>query len=74
QGTCITNYHFDKERFPVDYYVLTRRGRARFKPEKHAVTPEPDLVDAYLYYDAKPVWQMFIHNRAENYIRIVRGK
>ncbi len=71
QGICFTDYTFDTEKFPPDYYVLSRRGKIRFRPELR--TDTPGTVDAHRYYTKKPLWSLALNGQSENTIKIVKA-
>lgn len=71
RGICFTDYTFDTEKFPPDYYVLSRRGKIRFRPELR--TDTPGTVDAHRYYTKKPLWSLALNEQPENTIRIVKA-
>jgi 4-amino-4-deoxy-L-arabinose transferase-like glycosyltransferase len=71
-GKCLTAYTFDKETIRPDYYVLTRRGKIRYMSRFDRWEEKSGLI-AYKYYDSpSPAWQLFIDNRPENFIKIVK--
>lgn len=73
-GKCITKYRFDRSNYPVDYYVLTRRGRIRYNFSSGNGTYRGRTIDAYKYYDApNPDWHIYIGDRPENYIKIFKS-
>jgi 4-amino-4-deoxy-L-arabinose transferase-like glycosyltransferase len=71
-GKCITDYQFDKEKYTIDYYVLTRRGRIKYNPFFNSrLGKRENFSQAFKYYDrTNPVWEMTIGNRPENFIKI----
>lgn len=72
-GKCITKYRFDRLSYPVDYYVLTRRGRIRYNFSSGNGTYRGRTIDAYKYYDRPdPVWHLYIDSRPENYVKIFK--
>lgn len=72
-GKCITKYRFDRSNYPVDYYVLTRRGRIRYNFSSGNGTYRGRTIDAYKYYDRPdPVWHLYIDSRPENYVKIFK--
>lgn len=65
QGKCLFNKTPEEFKNSIDYYVLTRRGQAR-----------RDFVTVNIFSDTgkKPVWELKIDGREENYIKIYKGK
>lgn len=71
-GRCLTAYTFDKSTIQPDYYVLTRRGKIRYMP-RYDRWEEKSGLTAYKYYATPdPDWQLFIDDRRENFIKVVR--
>lgn len=73
RGHCITSYNYETGEYPIDYYVLTRRGRIRYGPERddrrRITTTRP-----YEYYDRDdPVWRLDINGRPSNSISVFRA-
>lgn len=69
-GRCLTAYTFDPTVVKPDYYVLTRRGQIRYMSRYERWERLSGLV-AYRYYQAPdPIWQLQIHNRPENFVKI----
>jgi hypothetical protein len=74
KGKCLTDYKFDQKKYPIDYYVLTRRGKIRYEPNYARLNVEPNVVNALSYYSQKnPVWELFIDNRQQNYVKIYKS-
>jgi len=73
-GKCLTDYKFDQKKYPIDYYVLTRRGKIRYEPNYARLMTDPNVVKALPYYSQKnPVWELFIGNRPQNFIKIYKS-
>jgi len=73
RGKCLTDYKFDQTTYPIDYYVLTRRGKIRYQPDL-AKRQKEGNVAAYKYYDrTNPVWELNINGRPKNYIKIFKA-
>jgi len=74
-GKCITDNRFDKEKYKIDYYVLTRRGRIKHTPYYNSrVGKYPDFSQAFKYYDrTDPFWELYINDRPQNYVRIFKA-
>jgi hypothetical protein len=67
QGKCLTAYNVNSETTKIDYYVLTRRGKIRYKGNR-------DGAGAKKYYEAaNPVWELYIDDRPDNYIKIYKS-
>lgn len=67
KGTCLTKYKVNQTTNPIDYYILTRRGKIRYQGSH-------DGAGAKKYYSSdNPVWELLIDNRPENYIRIFKS-
>lgn len=71
-GKCLTAYTFDKENIQPDYYVLTRRGKMRYM-SRYPRWERLSGLTAYQYYGIeRPDWELYIGNRPENFIKVVR--
>ncbi len=75
KGKCFTKYAFDQEKYEVDYYVLTRRGKIRYYGENSRKWKDKDdAVQAKSYYSKKnPEWLLEIDGRPDNYVKIVKA-
>ncbi|MGB4833417.1 MAG: glycosyltransferase family 39 protein [Candidatus Moraniibacteriota bacterium] len=71
-GHCLTAYTFDGNEIKPDYYVLTRRGEARYM-SRFTRWERLSGLTAYQYYaEPHPDWQLFIDGRPGNFIKVVR--
>ncbi len=73
-GHCLTAYTFDGNEIRPDYYVLTRRGEARYMSRFDRWERLSGLV-AHRYYRQTaipPVWSIDIDNRPGNYIKVFK--
>lgn len=75
KGKCLTDYKFDQSKYPVEYYILTRRGKIRYEPNYYRLIEEPNVIKALSYYSQKnPIWELDIDNRTQNYIKIFKAE
>ena len=65
RGKCIITTKFDREKYPVDYYVLTRRGQSRMNFR---------IIQQFEEKKITPDWELFIGGRSENYIKVISAK
>jgi hypothetical protein len=73
KGKCITDYQFDENQYPIDYFVLTRRGEIRYNPADPR-RQTGGYVAAYKYYPRdNPEWQLFIGGRDKNYTKVFKA-
>jgi hypothetical protein len=73
RGTCIRNFRFDQKKYPIDYYVLNRRGEIIYN-EKEARWNEDGFSKAFLYRKKENlVWNLDIGNRQGNYVNIYKA-
>ncbi|MFA9262549.1 MAG: glycosyltransferase family 39 protein [Undibacterium sp.] len=73
-GRCLTAYTFDGNEIKPDYYVLTRRGEARYMSRFDRWERLSGLT-AHRYYRQtaiSPVWSLDIDNRPGNYVKVFR--
>jgi hypothetical protein len=71
KGNCVTDAIIDKNKYLVDYYIITRRGRTRYNP---ALEINSSSVKAEKYYSKEnPIWRLDINNREQNYIKVFRA-
>ena len=63
-GKCIVDRAYDKGLYPVEYYVLTRRGQSR--SDNH-------MLNSFEERGIQPEWSLLIDNRSQNYISIYRN-
>ena len=71
-GKCLTAYTFDQAKVHPDYYVLTRRGKARYLSRAPRWERLSGLT-AYQYYGMPhPDWELYIGDRPGNFIRVVK--
>jgi 4-amino-4-deoxy-L-arabinose transferase-like glycosyltransferase len=74
KGTCLTDYSIDQSAQPIDFFVLTQRGRVRYYQNLNHVSfikNTKHLVQLETYYeDGKPIWKLEIDNRPKNYVKI----
>lgn len=72
QGNCITDHEVSPEKYSIDYYVITRRGKIRYRPGQDG---EPNAIQAYEYYYSKdtPLWHIYIGGRPENFIKTYKS-
>lgn len=71
-GKCLTAYTFDGNEIRPDYYVLTRRGEARYMSRFDRWERLSGLT-AHRYYRQTtilPVWSLDIDNRPGNYVKV----
>jgi len=73
-GRCLEIYKLEPDTPKIDYYVLTRRGGIRLKPD-HIRWLNPENVDAARYYKKNnPVWRLDINDRPGNFIKIFKSE
>jgi len=72
KGTCFTSYTFDQEKYKVDYYVLTQRGKACYYTSSF-MWEGSNGVKSKPYYNQDPEWVLSIGNRPDNYVKVVKG-
>lgn len=73
-GDCLTAYTFDRNEIRPDYYVLTRRGEARYMSRFDRWERLSGLT-AHRYYRQTailPVWSLEIDDRPGNYVKVFR--
>lgn len=73
-GKCLTAYTFDGTAVQPDYYVLTRRGEARYMSRFERWERLSGLT-AHRYYRQTaipPVWSLEIDDRPGNYVKVFR--
>jgi len=61
---CIIARKYDKERYPVDYYVLTRRGQSRTNDA---------LLKKFENAGISPEWELFIDGRPGNFVKVYKS-
>ncbi len=69
KGKCIRNYKIDLSKTVPDYLVFSRRGsiRHKFEWEKEELAPH----NIFYYYKQKPIWEIQIGKRPQNFVRII---
>lgn len=73
-GKCLTAYTFNGNEIRPDYYVLTRRGEARYMSRFDRWEHLSGLT-AHRYYRQTaipPVWSLNIDDRPGNYVKVFR--
>jgi hypothetical protein len=73
-GQCLTAYTFDGNTIRPDYYVLTRRGEARYMSRFDRWERLSGLT-AHRYYRQTaipPLWSLAIDNRPGNYVKVFK--
>ena len=73
-GKCLTAYTFDGKSIDPDYYVLTRRGEARYMSRFERWERLSGLT-AHRYYRQSaipPVWSLDIDDRPGNYVKVFK--
>jgi hypothetical protein len=73
-GRCLTAYTFDGTQIQPDYYVLTRRGEARYMSRFDRWERLSGLT-AHRYYRQTaipPVWSLELDDRPGNYVKVFR--
>lgn len=71
QGNCITDYEVSPEKYSIDYYVITRRGKIRYGVGRDG---KNNAIKAQeIYSKKKSFWEMNIDNRNDNYIKIFKA-
>lgn len=74
KGTCLIDYSIDQTIYPIDYFILTRRGGIRYSQKlksKSFVRKSKHLLELKPYYEkALPAWEAQIDNRPENFIKV----
>ena len=71
-GKCLTAYTFDGNEIRPDYYILTRRGEARYMSRFDRWERLSGLT-AHRYYRQTaipPVWSLNIDDRPGNYVKV----
>ncbi len=63
-GKCIIKNRFDHEKYPIDYYVITKRGQTKMYDA---------LVEQFEKNGQNPAWSMDILDRPQNYIRVYKN-
>ena len=76
KGTCVKVYQMERTKFKFDYYVLSRRGEINYRPSRPRWRkPGFGFVEAYKYYKkSNPVWELYIDDRPENFIKIFKAE
>lgn len=73
-GRCLTAYTFNGNEIKPDYYILTRRGEARYMSRFDRWERLSGLT-AHRYYRQtaiQPVWSLEIDGRPGNYVKVFR--
>lgn len=73
-GKCLTAYTFNGNEIRPDYYVLTRRGEARYMSRFERWERLSGLT-AHRYYRQTaipPIWSLDIDDRPGNYVKVFR--
>lgn len=72
KGKCIRNYKIDLSKTIPDYLVFSRRGsiRHKFQWAKEELAPH----NIFYYYKQKPIWEIQIGKRQQNFVRIISPK
>lgn len=73
-GKCLTAYTFNGNEIQPDYYVLTRRGEARYMSRFDRWERLSGLT-AHRYYRQTaipPIWSLEIDDRPGNYVKVFR--
>lgn len=74
-GKCLKIYKVNELKDGIDYYVLTRRGEIRYRPDHIRWIKNPDNVDAYKYYKKEnPEWILEINDRPGDFIKIFKSE
>ena len=73
-GKCLTAYTFDGTVVQPDYYVLTRRGEARYMSRFERWERLSGLTAHHYYRQTAipPVWSLEIDDRPGNYVKVFR--
>lgn len=73
KGTCVRNYRFDQNKYPISYFVLNRRGEINYN-EKEGHWNEEGFSKAFLYRQKDNlVWNLEIGGREGNYVNIYKS-
>lgn len=64
KGKCIIKYRFDQSTYPIDYYILTKRGQSK---------TADSLSNEFSKRGEKPVWELLIDGRSDNFIRVYKN-
>ena len=62
---CIIARKYDREKYPIDYYVLTRRGQSQINDA---------LISKFEKTGIVPRWELFIGGRPGNYVKIFKSE
>lgn len=72
QGNCVTDYEVSPEKYSIDYYVITRRGKIRYGLGLY--NEKPNSIQAYKFYSKNiSLWHIYIDDRPENFIKIYKS-
>lgn len=71
-GKCMVKQYKYSSKQPIDYAVVTRRGGILYNPNHSRWTKEGNLSMKQAYDNPNPDWQLAIHNRPGNFIKVVK--
>jgi len=72
KASCISGYKIDLNKTRPDYFILSKRSSIRYQFQ----WKYPELAKkstAYYYQEGQVIWSLFIHNRPENFIKIIKS-
>lgn len=72
KGKCMLKQYKYSSRQKIDYAILTRRGGILYNPNHSRWMKEGNLSMKQAYDSQSPDWQLFIDDRPENFIKVVR--
>lgn len=68
---CISGYKIDLSITPPDYFILSKRGSIRYQFQwKYPELAKKSV--AYYYQEGQIVWSLFIGNRPDNFVKIIK--
>ncbi len=74
KGQCVTMEYKRSKNITYDYYVLTRRGKILYNPEHITWSKNGNFYALPAYQTTTPDWQLFIDQRPDNFIRVVKAE
>ncbi len=73
-GKCMVKQYKYSSKQPIDYAVVTRRGGILYNPNHSRWTKPGNLSMKQAYDEQQPDWQLAIHDRPGNFIKVVKVK
>lgn len=70
---CIRDYKIDINKTRPDYFIVSKRGSIRHQFQwKYPELAKKSV--AYYYEKGQVVWSLFIHDRPENFVKIIKAE